>query len=527
MSVQKCIAELQEKAERFKTTNCIHVLDAEATVVKSDSMVSTELAAALKAGVESLEQIPDRLKDWHPGSNGMVLNLVHPSMCALAYGISRALPYGEVPLEECIKYSGGGEIVSNDGQATETKLVSAGWRNSINLPSWGSCQWLPSNLAFRGDGTASLKSYVNSLHPIKHADLYPVLEKLVDCAIPLWNESLSWFHDRIRLKIYSTSDEDYFIPEGMKYDGASDHSEDSEFFDIDDDYLEWKEETRVLTQHEPREFIPFDVLRQKRTESKLPAGAMPVDLREKFADSGLQVIFKLANIHLTPEKPEYQGGSWHVEGALNEHICATALYYYDEENITDSYLSFRQSIEVEELSMMHAQSEFNSLEEYFGVEQEGPAIQELGKVLTREGRLLAFPNVLQHCVHNFELKDKSRPGHRKLLAMFLVDPHIRVLSTANVAPQQRDWWAEEVRRIEAFARLPQELFDHIIAEVDGSLFDYERACEIRDKIMGERGALNSELNEGLANVSLLRDTREEDALTICSKRSTSASIREG
>lgn len=29
----------------------------------------------------------------------------------------------------------------------------------------------------------------------------------------------------------------------------------------------------------------------------------------------LQLIVKLANIILTPEKPEYPGGKWHVEGA--------------------------------------------------------------------------------------------------------------------------------------------------------------------------------------------------------------------
>ena len=28
----------------------------------------------------------------------------------------------------------------------------------------------------------------------------------------------------------------------------------------------------------------------------------------------LQVIFKLSNIILSPEKPEYPGGRWHIEG---------------------------------------------------------------------------------------------------------------------------------------------------------------------------------------------------------------------
>ena len=30
----------------------------------------------------------------------------------------------------------------------------------------------------------------------------------------------------------------------------------------------------------------------------------------------MQVIVKLANIVLTPDKPEYMGGTWHVEGCL-------------------------------------------------------------------------------------------------------------------------------------------------------------------------------------------------------------------
>jgi Protein of unknown function (DUF4246) len=44
----------------------------------------------------------------------------------------------------------------------------------------------------------------------------------------------------------------------------------------------------------------------------------PFSLREHVGKDGrpLQVIVKLANIHLTPEKPDYEGGTWHVEGKL-------------------------------------------------------------------------------------------------------------------------------------------------------------------------------------------------------------------
>lgn len=69
------------------------------------------------------------------------------------------------------------------------------------------------------------------------------------------------------------------------------------------------------------------------------------------------------------------------------------------------------------------------------------AIQDLGSVTTPQGRLLAFPNTLQHKVEPFELVDKSRPGHRRFLALWLVDPHYRICSTRNVPPQQESWWA--------------------------------------------------------------------------------------
>ena len=43
----------------------------------------------------------------------------------------------------------------------------------------------------------------------------------------------------------------------------------------------------------------------------------------------LQVIVKIANIQLTPENPNYEGGSWHVEGMKNEKIVATGIYYVE------------------------------------------------------------------------------------------------------------------------------------------------------------------------------------------------------
>lgn len=42
----------------------------------------------------------------------------------------------------------------------------------------------------------------------------------------------------------------------------------------------------------------------------------PQRIQEKFKEHGLQVIVKMASIELTPEKPHFPAGSWHVSPIL-------------------------------------------------------------------------------------------------------------------------------------------------------------------------------------------------------------------
>ena len=65
----------------------------------------------------------------------------------------------------------------------------------------------------------------------------------------------------------------------------------------------------------------------------------------------------------------------------------------------------------------------------------------------------------QHRVSSFQLEDPTKPGYRRFIALWLVDPAVPIISTANVPPQQADWWAEAIfnRSSEAHAKLPGEL----------------------------------------------------------------------
>jgi hypothetical protein len=110
------------------------------------------------------------------------------------------------------------------------------------------------------------------------------------------------------------------------------------------------------------------------------------------------------------------------------------------------------------------QDSYHWMEAVFGARMSGgQCIQNYGTVRTPEGRLLAFPNVLQHRVSPFKLVDPTKPGHRRFIALWLVDPTKRILSTANVPPQQMSWYAENLlgstteERKEALAKMPAEV----------------------------------------------------------------------
>jgi hypothetical protein len=103
------IAELRYKAQIFKTVGALSVYDGD--VAKSDTAVRIEVKKALQAAVNDLEDIAEVYKDYHPGSDGRVLDLVHPSLFPLIYGRTRVLSDLLIGLDDCIESCGKGEVV--------------------------------------------------------------------------------------------------------------------------------------------------------------------------------------------------------------------------------------------------------------------------------------------------------------------------------------------------------------------------------------------------------------------------------
>lgn len=478
----------------------------------ADNIISSDLHNKFTKLVA--DQLETKDKDWHPFSNETVNDLVHPSLYCYVHGKTPVLPtknYSHLQSkEEWEKFIGTGTVektkdfevtmeiiekgmkIDND-EIPETEIVvrheedieeeeedeeeknedipflkgyslvdkellldpnllfapytpideynsTAAEEKTNELKEVlsnhiaGIFRWIPSDITVSYDGKVKFNSYIPGLHPFNNSELYPVLEEMIAEFIPLWNNVLTDM-------VYSYSNERY-----------SDNDWEGVYSEQLQETFEDSDKSEVLNKFNP-------------------------DVRSVIDLCGcnLQVITKIASIELTPDKPTYKG-SWHIEGVPTERIISTGIYYFSQENIDDNYLKFREAeCDPDGAGRVQCAKGYG-----WGSKMNHP----LGKVETKEGRLLAFPNTYQHCVTDISLKDKSKPGHRKLLVFFLVDPNEEILSSSRIPPPRKDWLTEAIRGT-LNSIVPPEITETIL-DNDLDLPDLETAKKNRDYLMFTR-----------------------------------------
>ncbi|KAH7028088.1 uncharacterized protein B0I36DRAFT_247446 [Microdochium trichocladiopsis] len=465
------LGELRKKAEYFEKTRLIPTLDVGPAVVKSDTLVPPDLHEEIRKAFDTLRQDQSANPDWHPGTNEQVRNLIHPSMYPLVYNVTKAIQDEVVGVDDAItKWSGKGEIITGEikEEAPPQSYSSIMYGNRGARGTWSHrFQWLPSNLHFNEDGSVRFTSYINGLHPEKYTQIYRTLERLVDKAIPAWDQCVCEVQgyefqakgrseSRIELGNYCDTEENNWSPNApppAEFIASFDKTQIEDFEELLEDEDEeqiaeevWKHIRKpVQPAPKPHDFDSINYTPDPSTT-----------LFAKYRATGLQIIVKMASIELSPENDskadsaEFPLGSWHVEGQMNERIVGTALFYSDCENITDSSLEFRAQTAgtyLHDSMESVGQDSYHWMQSIFGTQLgsgNAPGIQNWGDVETKQGRLLAFPNIFQHRVRPFQLRDPTKPGYRRFVALWLVDPSTRIISTANVPPQRQDWWIESI-----------------------------------------------------------------------------------
>lgn len=135
-------------------------------------------------------------------------------------------------------------------------------------------QWLPSEFRVDDSGSVQISSYINNLHPQHHPALYKCIEKIFEKFVPMFSKVLTGIRNplknRIEINYFDTFDYVEQDEEDEDYDG---------------------ETIRIRKPVKIPEFQP-------------PASPEKI---VNLNGRDLQVIVKLANIHLTPDQPEYPG----------------------------------------------------------------------------------------------------------------------------------------------------------------------------------------------------------------------------
>ncbi len=315
--------------------------------------------------------------DYHPHSNDIVRDLVHPALYAYVKGKSSLEDIEEVP--PCIFDLETHEQVKEDD-------TSRGDKKSLdNRDYWGrpyeaslKYQWLPTYFDVSADGTCTICDYINNLVPrSQYEQLYSSLEQLFAYALPQL-ESVYSYGRAIRPHLRVEEEEE----------------------------LDWMEDE--LSSLDPE----FSSLKNQR----------------------LQVVTKIVDYELGPG--ESYEGVWHVEGMSHEEIVATAIYFlHRDEAIEGGNIAFKRAFHKKEANYI-----FSNVPQCRAMEQEKvikSGLVPLGQVETLANRLLVFPNSHVHKVRKMQNKstdvDKKR---RRIVVFFLINPEKRIVSTREVKPQQ-------------------------------------------------------------------------------------------
>eukprot|EP01117_Protostelium_nocturnum_P013598 TRINITY_DN5091_c0_g3_i1.p1 TRINITY_DN5091_c0_g3~~TRINITY_DN5091_c0_g3_i1.p1 ORF type:complete len:578 (+),score=165.24 TRINITY_DN5091_c0_g3_i1:156-1736(+) len=249
-------------------------------ILMRDNLIPKELKDSIACELDKIAN--SNVKDIHPGSDGLVQDLIHPSLYPYIPGLSYVKNGNEKKEWDFFREPTRNANVNYNFES-EDPWNSAGLQAMADKDH----QWIPAEFDISKDGKAKIVSYINNLPRDKHPDLYSHLERAFEHVLPLFKEALQ----HVSL-IHDSNGE----PTDQNYWGDPQAASDS--------------------------FNPL------------------FKATKKWNPTRLQVIVKAANYILEPG--QVYEGNWHVEGTPKEKIVASAIYYYENStNLDDAGLAFR------------------------------------------------------------------------------------------------------------------------------------------------------------------------------------------
>jgi hypothetical protein len=353
-------------------------------VVIVDDAIGENLRATLNGHIQALANAQARqgFVDYHPHSKDIVRDLVHPGLYSYVQDVT-PLRAQVQDVDPCI-------FPNADLTPSSQEDGKDFWGRPYEISKY---QWLPTYVTVGRDGHCLFEDYINNLSPRlggeDNGPLYDSLARLLEECLPYMESVYSFVH-AIR---------PHFREEGE---------------------MDWRdgEELRKLKLN-------------------------PIS----FRGQRLQVIPKIVDYELKPGQT--YDGVWHVEGMSHEEIVLTALYILDrDEDIQGGSIAFQRAFLRDEATYVFS-NVFSNINQFRPSSVEtftDKGLIPLGRVETPKGRLIVFPNSHVHRVQEMihqqigrddEHAETSNIARRRIVVFFLVNPMHRIVSTREVAPQQK------------------------------------------------------------------------------------------
>mmetsp|Transcript_5051 Transcript_5051/g.9020 ORF Transcript_5051/g.9020 Transcript_5051/m.9020 type:complete len:599 (-) Transcript_5051:191-1987(-) len=324
-------------------------------------------SALSESQIDNLDQAINQFaitspKDYHPGSNGMVRDLVHPALYAYRHGETKVLPGVDASRLFRPKFKSMNPNVEGENPGEFDRFLRPYEPSDF--------QWLPSNVSISHDNTVTFTSEINGLRPQEdYKDLYDSLASLLASFMP-------------------------------KLEAVFHYVQTVQFPASDDSYEE----------------LEIDTHNMKRRKL-----------------SNLQVIPKIVDYELAPG--ETYEGVWHIEGMAHEHIVATCLYILERDScIEGGEIQFKRAWTTNEADSF--MEEVGQCSDDLTKDRIENGLMPLGSVGTPQGRMVVFPNTHVHKVQAMT-NTGSTPCRRRIVVFFVVDPDVKVISTAEVPDQSK------------------------------------------------------------------------------------------
>ncbi|KAG6552151.1 hypothetical protein Mapa_006253 [Marchantia paleacea] len=193
------VAAVQALLEEGEGAVPVQPMDERGTGVWAvDKVVPPKLRELLESRLDAIASLPK--KDFHPGTNDQVQDLIHPSLFPYIEGVSKvSCPAADLP----------------------KKIEASYWSRQYEDSTY---QWLPAEFFVDSSGRVKIESYINNLEESAHGDLYRAIELLFEIFVPLFEkvqvdyEELD-LHDR-RVQVIVKAANYIVQPQGQVYEGS-------------------------------------------------------------------------------------------------------------------------------------------------------------------------------------------------------------------------------------------------------------------------------------------------------------------